>query len=308
MSLSISHLRRWFASSAVAVAVIVTAAYFYGRWRYQLSPHEIPGKMGLEIQQTANGFTVSKSEQGRTVFTIRANRAVQYRQGGQTVLRNVAITIYGKQGDRFDQIYGSEFLFDQQSGIVVGKGEVQIDLQSNPGGLSQPDQTAPKELKNPVHLKTTGLVFNQKTGDAYTPERVDFTLSQAVGSCVGANYRAKEGLLDMQSQVHVVLTGTTAATLDATHGVIQRDPRQVDFDNPHLVHDPETYQSDHGTVYLRPDNSVDRMVGTGHVVIHVEGDSPLDARSDRADLFMTPETASATSLPLEKAQAEVPVT
>ena len=298
MTLTISRLRRWFGWGAVAIVVIVSVAYFYARWRYRHSPHEIPGKMGLEIQQTANGFTVSKSEQGRTIFTIRANKAVQYRKGGQAVLRNVAITIYGKQADRFDQIYGSEFVLDQQTGIVTGKGEVQIDLQSNPAGLSQPDQTAPKELKNPVHLKTTGLVFNQKSGDAHTQERVDFTLSQAVGSCVGANYTAKEGLLEMKSRVHVDLTGATPGTLDAAHGLIRRETRQVDLDKPRLAHDPETYQSDQGTIYFRPDNSVERMVGTGHVVIHVTGDSPLDATADRAELLMAPPASGANQPPV----------
>jgi lipopolysaccharide export system protein LptA len=289
MSLSIPHLRRWFAVGAIAVALVVAGAYLYAHYADAAAGHNIPQKMGLEIQQTANGFTVSKSEQGRTIFTIRANNAVQYRRGGQAVLHNVAITVYGKQHDRFDQIYGKEFIYDQQTGIVTGKGEVQIDLQANPEGVLQPDQTAPKELKNPVHVRTTGLVFNQKTGDAYTPERVDFTVQQAVGSSVGATYIAKEGMLDMHSQVHVVMTGSSAGTLDATHGVMHRDPRVVDLDNPHLVHGPETYDSDHGTIYLRPDNSVDRMVGTGHVKIHMEGDSPIDARSDRADLFMVPE-------------------
>ena len=289
MSLSIPHLRRWFAVGAIAVALIVAGAYLYARYADAAAGHKIPEKMGLEIQQTANGFTVSKSEQGRTIFTIRANNAVQYRQGGQAVLHNVAITVYGKQHDRFDQIYGKEFIYDQQTGIVTGKGEVQIDLQSNPAGVAQPDQTAPKELKNPLHVRTTGLVFNQKTGDAYTPERVDFSVQQAVGSSVGATYVAKEGMLDMHSQVHVVMTGSSAGTLDATHGVIHRDPRVVDLDSPHLVHGPETYESDHATIYLRPDNSVDHMVGTGHVKIHMEGDSPIDARSERADLLMLPE-------------------
>jgi lipopolysaccharide export system protein LptA len=292
MSLSIPHLRRWFGLGAVAVALIVAGAYLYAHYADVAAGHNIPGKMGLEIQQTANGFTVSKSEQGRTIFTIRANKAVQYRQGGQAVLHNVAITVYGKQHDRFDQIYGKEFIYDQQTGIVTGKGEVQIDLQANPEGVVQPDQTAPKELKNPVHVRTTGLVFNQKTGDAYTGERVDFTVQQAVGSAVGATYKAKEGLLDMASQVHIVMTGSSASTLDAAHGVIHHDPRVVDLDNPHLVHGPETYESDHATIYLRPDNSVDRMVGTGHVKIHMEGDSPIDARSDRADLFMVPEQST----------------
>ena len=294
MSLSILYLRRWFGLGATAVALVVAGAYLYAHYADVAAGHKIPEKMGLEIQQTANGFTVSKSEQGRTIFTIRANNAVQYRQGGQAVLHNVAITIYGKQHDRFDQIYGKEFIYDQNSGIVTGKGEVQIDLQANPEGAQQPDQTAPKELKNPVHVRTTGLVFNQKTGDAYTAERVDFSVQQAVGSSVGATYIAKEGTLDMHSQVHVVMTGSSAGTLDATHGVIHRDPRVVDLDNPHLVHAPETYESDHATIYLRPDNSVERMVGTGHVKIHMEGDSPIDARSDRADLFMVPEGNSSS--------------
>jgi lipopolysaccharide export system protein LptA len=289
MSLSIPHLRRWFAMGALAVALIVAGAYLYAHYADAAAGHKIPEKMGLEIQQTANGFTVSKSEQGRTIFTIRAKNAVQYRQGGQAVLHNVAITVYGKQHDRFDQIYGKEFIYDQQTGIVTSKGDVQIDLQANPEGAVQPDQTAPKELKNPVHVRTTGLVFNQKTGDAYTSERVDFSVQQAVGSSEGATYVAKEGMLDMHSQVHVVMTGSSAGILDATHGVIHRDPRVVDLDNPHLVHGPETYESDHATIYLRPDNSVDRMVGTGHVKIHMEGDSPIDARSERADLFMVPE-------------------
>ncbi|HET7205563.1 MAG TPA: LPS export ABC transporter periplasmic protein LptC [Terriglobales bacterium] len=306
MPLSISRLRRWFGLGAVAVAVIVACTYYYARWRLRETAQALPGKMGLEIQQTANGFTISKSQQGRTVFTIRANNAVQYRQGGQAVLHNVAITVYGKQADRFDQIYGSEFLYDQQTGDVVGKGEVQIDLQSNPGGTLQPDQSPPKELKDAVHIKTTGLIFNQKTGNAYTPERVDFSVPQANGTSIGATYNAKEGMLDLHSQVHVVLTGTTAGTLDATHGVIRRDPRQIDLDSPRLVHDPETYESDHATVYLRPDNSVDHMVGTGHVKIHMEGDSPLDARSDRADMLMVadPNRAS-TSAATKEAPAQL---
>ena len=35
---------------------------------------------------------------------------------------------------RFDQIYGADFEFDPQSGDVVGKGQVQMDLEANPEG------------------------------------------------------------------------------------------------------------------------------------------------------------------------------
>jgi lipopolysaccharide export system protein LptA len=177
------------------------------------------------------------------VFTIRASNAVQYKVGGHALLHNVTITVYGRDSARFDQIYGATFDYDQRSGIVIAKGEVQIDLEANPHGAQLPDQSAPPELKNPIHLKTSNLVFNQKTGDAYTSERVEFHVQQATGSAVGATYTAETGLLDMKAQVHVVVAGEVPAVLDAIHGTIQKDPRQLEFDQPKVVRGDEYFDS-----------------------------------------------------------------
>src|SRR5512135_626540 len=167
MPLLVSRLRRWFAAVAIAAVLVVAGTYFYARWRVRDALKEVPGKLGIEIQQTAEGFTVSRSEEGRTLFKVQASKAVQLKQGGITELHDVAITLYGRDSDRFDQIHGKDFTYNPQTGDVTADGEVQIDLEANPEGLTSPDQTAPKELKNPVHLKTSGLVFNQKTGNAY---------------------------------------------------------------------------------------------------------------------------------------------
>ena len=40
---------------------------------------------------------------------------------------------------------------------------------------------------------------------------------------------------------------------------------------------------------VREDDTVDRVLGTGNVRIHVNGRSPMEARSERAELFMTDE-------------------
>ncbi|HYL13508.1 MAG TPA: LPS export ABC transporter periplasmic protein LptC [Terriglobales bacterium] len=287
MSLNIPRLRRWFATGAIAIAVIVAGAYFLARWRFSQSGRQVPKKIDVQVQQTAEGFTISKSEEGRTVFTIRAGNAVQYKEGGHAELHNVSITVYGHDSRRFDQIYGSDFDYNPQSGLVTAKGEVQIDLQSNPAGVAQPDQTAPKELKNPVHLKTSSLVFNQKTGDAYTAEKVEFRVAQAAGSAVGAAYTAKDGVLDMRSDVNLVLTGPTPGTVTARHGTIRKEPRQIYLDQAHLVHGPEQVESDHATFFLRDDSTVDHALGTGNVRIRVAGKSPLDVHCERAELFMT---------------------
>jgi lipopolysaccharide export system protein LptA len=287
MPLIVSRLRRWFAIGATLIALIVTVTFLSRRIQLEHLSQRIPKKIDIKIQQTAEGFTVSKSESGRTIFTVRASNAIQYKVGGHALLHNVTITVYGRDSARFDQIYGANFDYDQQSGIVIAKGEVHIDLQANPGGGKLPDQSAPPELKNPIHLKTSNLVFNQKTGDAYTPERVEFNVTQATGSAVGANYTANDGVLEMKTKVHVLVTGEIPAVLDAVHGTIQQDPRQLEFDQPKVVRGSEYFDSNHATVYLREDSTIDHMIATGDVHLRMAGKQPITAQADTGRLVMT---------------------
>src|SRR6266704_62465 len=199
MPLQISHLRRWFALGAIGMVLLVAEMYMYARHKVRNALKEVPEKIGLEVQQTAQGFTISRSEQGHTLFKVQASKAIQFKQGLRAELHDVTITLYGRDSSRFDQVYGQDFEYDQQSGDVTSKGEVSIDLQANPQGILNPDQAPPKELKNPLHLKTTGLVFNQKTGNASTPNQIDFGIPQASGSAVGAEYIASEGILTLKS-------------------------------------------------------------------------------------------------------------
>ena len=182
MPLKASRLRRWFAIGAIAMVAIVMGTYYYAKWRVNSALQEVKEKIGIEVKQSAQGFTISKSVAGRTLFKIEASKAIQYRQGEHAELHDVNITLYGEDSSRFDQIYGADFEYDPQSGTVTAKGEVHIDLEANPEGIAHPDQALPRELKNPIHLKTSGLVFNQKTGNAYTKERIEFRIPQAEGS------------------------------------------------------------------------------------------------------------------------------
>ena len=227
MPLSISGLRRWFAAGAIGLVLLVAAVYFYARHKVQNALKEVPARIGLEVQQSAQGFTVSRSAQGHTLFKVQASKAVQFKQGGRAELHDVTITLYGRDSSRFDQIYGTDFEYDPQSGDVIGKGQVQMDLEANPEGLMHPDQAAPKELKNPIHLTTTNLLFNQKTGNASTREKVEFSFPEANGSAVGLDYIADTTVLTLLTQVEVDYNGSTPARLTAVRGTISKNPRVV---------------------------------------------------------------------------------
>ncbi|HEV7550552.1 MAG TPA: LptA/OstA family protein, partial [Candidatus Angelobacter sp.] len=144
----------------------------------------------------------------------------------------------------------------------------------------------PKELKNPIHLKTTNLVFNQTTGNAHTSERVDFRVPQASGSAVGVSYDAKTNVLTLLSQVNIVLTGTTSATVTAIHGTIAKDPRIVVLEHPHIEDGQQRADANEATVFLKADNTVDHILAQGNVLVETAGEQPAQVQSTQLDLLL----------------------
>jgi lipopolysaccharide export system protein LptA len=286
MTLQIYRLRRLLAVTAILLTMVVAGMYFYARWRAISVLSRIPGKMGIEISKTANGFQFSKSDGKRTLFTIEASDLKEFKLNGRTELHNVSIILYGRDSSRFDQIYGNDFAYDPKTGDITAKGEVQIDLVSNPAGLASPDQSTPKELKNPIHLKTRDLIFNQKTGNATTDAQVEFRTPQASGTAVGVKYVGKSNTLTLGSQIHVALAGANAAVIDAEHGIITNEPREVLLDHPHLVRDAGTTDADRAVVHLGPDNNVESVLAMGDVrtlTRTAAGKDETSARSDSAE-------------------------
>src|SRR5271157_1746927 len=206
MSLPVSRLRRWFALGAILMIATVVGMYFYAQWRVRRLVHVVPAKIGLDIQQTAEGFSISKSIEGRTLFTVSASKAVQFKGGGRAELHNVKIVVYGKDASRFDRITGDDFEYDPASGDVSAKGTVLIDLEANPEGMRHSDQSRPEQTKDPIHLETNGLVFNKNTGDASATGKVVFQTPQASGSAVGIQYLAKTGAMNLLSAVALTVS------------------------------------------------------------------------------------------------------
>ena len=303
----VSRLRQWFALGAILMIATVAGMYFYARWRVRTVVHDIPAKIGLDIQQTAEGFSISKSVEGRTLFTVSASNAVQFKGGGRAELHDVKIVVYGKNAGRFDRITGDDFEYDPASGNVSAKGPVLIDLEANPEGMRHSDQTPPEQTSNPIHLETNGLVFNKNTGDASARGKVVFQTPQASGSATGIEYVAKTSTMKLLSAVEVAVSKPQAAHLNADHGLISKQPRQIALSGVRLTREGQRLQSDQATFFLRDDNMVDRVLAEGNVRSEFHGralsksnsktsssetppsrtpNSEAQARSDRAELFL----------------------
>ena len=280
----LQRLRRWLGIGIVAMVAIVVLFVLYGRYRIRTAVTELPPRVGVEIKQSTEGFTLSKSEGGRTLFTISARKAVQFEQGGRAELHDVNIVVYGRQADRFDQIYGSDFAYNPQSGDITAKGEVHIDLEANTTGPVHPDQAPPQELKNPIHLKTSGVVFNQKTGFAATNELIEFRVPQASGTAKGAVYDSRNNVLTLQSSVRLKTTGPEGAAISAQHGVITKDPRRALLEMVHIERPTGSVDAERVTVFLRDDNSVERVLAAGNVRAAASPD--VSVRAPQGEAFV----------------------
>src|ERR1700730_3685728 len=265
MPLRAYRLLRLVVLAAVLLTLVVVGMYFYARSKAINVLKQVPGKIGLEIKQTANGYQFSKSDGKRTLFTVQASDVKVFKLNGDAELHNVSIVLYGRDSSRFDQIYGDDFAYNQKTGDVTAKGDVQIDLVANPAGLASPDQTTPKELKNPIHLKTRDLVFNKDSGNAMSAARIEFRTPQASGWAVGVKYAGKTNTLTLSSQIHVVISGSNAALIEADHGIITNDPREITLEHPRLSRGAGRVQSDQAVFFLGPENQVEKILATGNV-------------------------------------------
>ncbi len=222
------------AGCLVVVALIVFLGV--GRWRSRLNLREIPKKLGINIQQEANGVTYTQASGGHTLFKIHASKVVQLKQGGKALLHDVQIELYGDDGKRVDRIAGDEFEYDQKEGRAVAAGPVEITLmQPGQSASSAPGSAGPRSkgtvlanatqdaAQGEIHVKTSGLTFDQKSGLAATPNKVDFSVRQGSGSSIGATFDSDKGLLVLNSAVQLDLRrGRDLVVVHAAHAEFER--------------------------------------------------------------------------------------
>ncbi len=265
MPLPVYHLRRWLVVIAAVCTLVVAGMYLRVRLHQFSVLRGIPGKMGIDIKQTATGYQYSKSDGKRTLFTIEASDLKQFKLDGRAELHHVNIVLYGRDSSRFDRISGDDFTYDPKSGDITAQGDVQIDLEANPAGRTNPDQSLPQEVRSRIHLKTRDLVFNRESGNATTAARVEFSTPQAEGSAVGVLYAGKANSLTLASRVQVKISGDAPAIIEASSGLITGEPRIVLLEHPNVLRGDETMQSDHAKLFLTADNNVERIMATDHV-------------------------------------------
>ena len=286
MRWTIERLRLAIIVVAVVLVLSIIGSIVYGRWRIRHVTQDLPARLGLQIQQTTQGFVLSKTVEGRKLFTLHAARAISFKSDGRVQLHDVEIDVYNRQNDQADTISGTDFEYDKNNQIVTAQGEAHIKLHAPASAHAEAATNAEAQI---IHVTTHGLVFHQKTGEATCNGEVDFQYSKSTGKALGAQYYSKTGQLILESQV--VLTTemqNRSAVVHAAHAVYDRELDQVHMIQPrYLSSGPKGDQ--HGsagtaTVFLRMDGSAERMDAQGSVEIAAADGTGIRSSSMKVDL------------------------
>jgi lipopolysaccharide export system protein LptA len=220
----------------------------------------------VTVEQQSNEFSFSKVEQDRTLFTVRASRATQYKDENRALLQDVWITIYGREGNRNDNIHTSECSYEPKSGNVICQGTVQIDLASA-------DPAPGKPVEKELQVTTRNLSFNRDTGEAATAAPVQFQFAGGQGHAVGVTYSSQKEIVQLNRDVELDMspspkTGELPITATGSSLEIRRNDRIVELHAPAVVRQGDRELSaEKISIELDSDFHARHAIAQGHPMI-----------------------------------------
>jgi lipopolysaccharide export system protein LptA len=206
---TIERIRTLVVVAAVLLLVALGVFLVRAKWKSLLSWRDLPQRLGVGITEESNGYTYSHNLGAHSKFKIHAAKAIELKND-RVELHDVEIEIYGEDGVQADKIAGDEFEYDQKSGIASAQGPVEMILTKPPGaaGGSKKADRLPIAANavgdaGQVHVKTSGVTFDRNTGIVTTSQPVNFTMTQGLGSAVGASYDSQRGYLTLVQAVEL---------------------------------------------------------------------------------------------------------
>jgi LPS export ABC transporter protein LptC len=223
---------RWSAALAVAILVLAAGVYLHRQFAEKVARRGVPPPVQANVQQQSVQFSYSKVLGNRTLFTVRASRATEYKDQNRSMLEEVLITIYGRNGDRNDTISAHECSYVPATGQIRCQGAVQIDLR-NAGESGNAVRTG-------MYLETRDISFDYASEEVSTPSDILLRFPGGSGHATGVKYDAKNEVVRLESKVRLKFErpgGRLASpvSLRGTALEFHRNTRLIQFYGPVTV-------------------------------------------------------------------------
>jgi len=211
-------------AAAVVVFATITVSYWKSLKKAVHATTVVP-TLPKNVDRSLSGYTFTRSEGGRQTFTIHAARTLAYKDGGETVLQDVRVEIFGREGNRHDSLTAGQCVNDK-SGALSCSGKAEIELRSHAG--QKPSMNLRQH--QPLFLDTSNVSYSPRQDVVQTNSPVSFRFGPASGSAQGLAYATKENWLKLERDVVIHVPprqAKEAAGMNENRGTHQSNPGQT---------------------------------------------------------------------------------
>ncbi|MGH9712537.1 MAG: LPS export ABC transporter periplasmic protein LptC [Candidatus Acidiferrales bacterium] len=279
---------RWAAIAAGVIALVVAGVYVRHAFHDAQARRNAPQPVPAAVQQQSAEFKFSKVEQDKTIFTVRASHATQFKDQDRSVLQDVWITIYGREGNRNDNIHTRECSYEPKTGAIHCEGDVQIDIRGTNSSSGQPGGKT-------LEVRTRNLYFNRESGEASTTEPVEIQFPEGHGRGVGVVYSTQDSTVRLQRAVELEFStgqNENEAPIKATGSSVElsRNDRLMVLHGPARVQQGgRELSADQVSVEFDDQFHAQRAVAQGHPAIHAtQAGAKIAVTADQIESFLTP--------------------
>jgi lipopolysaccharide export system protein LptA len=262
MRFTIERIRTLVLVAGVLLVAALGVFLAVGKWKGRFHHGDLPQRLGIDIQQEANGYTFVHAFGAHSQYRIHASKEVQLKND-RVELHDVKIELYGEDGTGTERIAGDKFEFDQKSGVATAEGPVEMLLTpppSNGAGKSKSPAVAVPGGTGQIDVKTSGVSFDRNTGLVTTDARVDFTMNQGTGSAMGAKYDSQNGYLTLEQQVEITTHRSGGRVeIHAQHAEFDRGAQTCWLRSAMTTYEGRRADATDARVLFRPDGSAEHL-------------------------------------------------
>jgi lipopolysaccharide export system protein LptA len=193
---------RWSVAVALLLAGVTIVVYLKRDWVRHIERKKAPPAAPVDVTRQSSGLTYRHGDHNRTDYIVEASKSTEFKGQDASLIEDVKITIFGKEGGRHDVIHTHSCQYSQKDGNVRCDGDVRLDLMSAEDATlvaAKPELTEARTTR----LETRGVTFNRATGFAQTAERVTFAFPSGTGDATGLEYKSEEGTVRLLHDVRL---------------------------------------------------------------------------------------------------------
>jgi lipopolysaccharide export system protein LptA len=187
----------------VVLVLVAIPAWNYISRRARVEPPKITKGLPKNLDVRTEGFTYSRTEGGKTLFTIRANTTLGFKDN-RYMLEDVDVTVHGQtESDSAKRIRSKYCSYDQDSNDFKFEGNVSVQLD---------EKTA---------VRTEELTYNQQSRTVVSTKQATIEQPGSMsGHADSFEYGLDTGVLKLTGKVYVATPPQTS--LEADSAVFQQ--------------------------------------------------------------------------------------